>query len=75
METPTTGAVTTGDHLGMDTAHTMLTDTQILTGAMAMILTGAIVADMDMASGTAPTIVPDQFITITTTAITEPPPE
>ena len=59
METRTTGVVTTGAHLGMDTVHTMPTDTRILTGAMAMILTGAIVADMAMDSGTAPTIVPD----------------
>ncbi len=58
METRTTGVVTTGAHLGMDTVHTMPTDMRILTGAMAMILTGAI-ADMAMDSGTAPTIVLD----------------
>ena len=57
METRTTGVVTTGAHLGMDTVHTMPTDTRILTGAM--ILTGAIAADMAMDSVTAPTIVPD----------------
>ena len=57
METRTTGVVRTGAHLGMDTVHTMPTDTRILTGAM--ILTGAIVADMAMDSGTDPTIVPD----------------